>query len=72
MAKVLTKILKIITKKEVYGSVIILAVSYFFYHTLSIIVEEMFSKASDKYETKKRNTVIKLFKNITKYIILII
>lgn len=72
MAKVLTKILKIITKKEVYGTVIILAVSYFFYHTLSIIVEDMFSKASDKYETKKRNTVIKLFKNITKYIILII
>ncbi len=72
MAKVLTKILKIITKKEVYGTVVIIAISYFIYHTLSIIVEDIFSKANDKYETKKRNTIIKLFKNIAKYVILLI
>jgi small conductance mechanosensitive channel len=72
MVKVLMKILKLLMKKEVYGTVIILAVSYFVYHTLSIIVEDIFNKSTDKFETKKRNTVIKLFKNITKYIIILI
>lgn len=71
MKSILKTILNIITKKEIYGVVLILAISYFIYHTLVIILEDVINKGKSKYEQKKRNTIIKLFKNISKYIIII-
>jgi len=72
MMKVLEKILKIITKKEVYGVFVILAFAYFIYNTLSVIVDNILIEGKDKFETKKRTTVSKLFKNIAKYTIILI
>ncbi len=72
MIEFLKVILNIITKKEVYGVVITLAVSYFIYKTFTIILEEVINYGKVGYEKKKRNTITNLFRNIAKYIILII
>lgn len=64
-------ILNIITRKEVYGVIVTLAVSYFTYRTIAIILEEAINYGKDHYEKKKRRTVTTLFQNIAKYIILI-
>jgi len=72
MIEFLKVILNIITKKEVYGVVVTLAIAYFIYRTTTIILEEAINFGKDKYELKKRRTITKLFQNIAKYLILII
>lgn len=72
MIEFLKVILNIITKKEVYGVVITLSVSYFIYKTLAIIFEEVINYGKVDYEKKKRTTITNLFKNVTKYLILIL
>lgn len=71
MKDVIKIILNVITKKEVYGVVLILAISYFIYQTIVIILEDVINKGKSKYEQKKRLTITKLFKNISKYIIVV-
>ena len=66
MKDVIKIILNVITKKEVYGVVLILAISYFIYQTIVIILEDVINKGKSKYEQKKRLTITKLFKNISK------
>ena len=72
MLSILKAILDFVTKKEIYGVVIIVAFSYFFYCTITIILEEILNRGKSSYEKKKRNTITKLFKNIIKYLIIII
>lgn len=72
MPNVVKGIINFITKKEVYGVVITIAVAYFIYQTISIILEELINSGKNHYEIKKRRTITKLLKNIVKYIILII
>lgn len=71
MIDILKEILNIITKKEVYGVIVTLAVSYFLYRTATIILNEIINYGQNHYERKKRRTVTNLFQNIIKYIILI-
>lgn len=72
MIEFLKIILNIITKKEVYGVIVTLAIAYFTYRTIAIILQEVINFGKDKYEIKKRKTITKLFQNIAKYIILLI
>lgn len=65
-------ILNIITKKEVYGVVVTLAVAYFIYRTATIILDELINYGKNNYEKKKRRTITNLFQNIIKYFILIV
>ncbi len=71
MIDILKGILNILTKKEVYGVVVTLAVSYFIYRSSTIILNEIINYGKNHYERKKRRTVTNLFQNIIKYIILV-
>ena len=71
MIDILKGILNILTKKEVYGVIVTIAVSYFLYRTATIILNEIINYGQNHYERKKRRTVTNLFQNIIKYIILI-
>ena len=71
MIDILKRILNILTKKEVYGVVVTIAIAYFLYKTSTIILDEIMNYGKSHYERKKRKTVTNLFQNIIKYIILI-
>lgn len=53
MISFLKVILNIITKKEVYGVVVTLAIAYFVYRTTSIILEDVINYGKNNYEKKK-------------------
>ncbi len=72
MIEILKAILNILTKKEIYGVVVTLAVAYFVYRTATLILEEVINYGKNNYEKKKRKTVTNLFQNIIKYFILIV
>lgn len=72
MTKYINSIINFISKKEVYGIVVTLAVAYFVYRTITIVLEEEINKGKNPYEKKKRKTITKLFKNVIKYLMLII
>jgi len=72
MIEFLKVIINFLSKKEVYGTIITLSVAYFFYKTIIIILEELINAGKSSYEIKKRTTITKLFKNIVRYVILII
>lgn len=57
---------------KVYGTVIILLSSYIIYKILYDIVDKIVIKGKDELEIKKRTTILHLFRNIARYLILII
>lgn len=65
-------IFNIVTKKEVYGVVVIIALTYFVYKTISIFIEQRIVESKGSYEKKKRKTIAKLIQNVLKYVIIII
>ena len=70
--KIFEGLLEFVTKKEIYGTIIILAVNYFLYHTICIILESRIEKSKNDFERKKRKTIVSLIENILKYLIIII
>ena len=72
MIDILKGILNILTKKEVYGVIVTIAIAYFLYKTSTIVLNEIMNYGKNQYERKKRKTVTNLFQNIIKYIILIL
>jgi len=71
MNEVLEVIRDVISLKEVYGTLITFAVCYVVYNTIAHIVDKMFSKGAKQFEIKKRNTIMKIMKNTTKYTVTI-
>ena len=69
---ILKGVLNFLSKKEVYGLVVIICIAYFVYHTIAILLEEVLNRGKNSYEKKKRNTVNQFFKNITKWIIVLL
>ena len=66
-------LLDFFTKKEVYGVIIILAISYFIYHTIVIFLESKIDNSVlNTYETKKKTTVNILIRKILRYVFFII
>ena len=72
MKEIYEGLLEFVTKKEVYGILLTVAISYFFYQTLSLILDDIINHSSNAYERKKRTTITKLFQHILKYLIFII
>ena len=72
MINFLKLILNFVSKKEVYGTIVTVAICYFIYRIITIAMEEVFNQGSNSYEKKKRKTITKLFQNIAKYIMIII
>ena len=61
--------LTLIAKKEVYGLLIIVAVSIIAYKLFIKIIEKIINRTKNAFEKKKRTTVFRLFRNIVKYAI---
>ena len=56
MIDILKRILNILTKKEVYGVIVTIAISYFLYKTSTIVLNEIMNYGKNQYERKKRKT----------------
>jgi len=64
--------LNFITKKEVYGLVVIIVLVLIINNIFNIIVDKIVAKSKSELERKRKKTVIELVKNIKKYAILTI
>lgn len=65
------KILDFLSKKEVYGALMILAITYFLYKIIIHMLDKIQVKSKDELERKRKVTTIVLLKNIIKYILII-
>ena len=65
-------IISFITKKEVYGLVLIVLAGYIFYHFVKALTEKIINSGKNALERKRRKTIVELFQNIFKYIIFVI
>ena len=64
-------ILEFLVRKQVYGTLIILAVTCIIYNLLLSIIDRITIHGKDELEKKKRLTTIHLFKNISRYLLLL-
>ena len=71
MITILKNIISFITKKEVYGLFLIIVLSIIIYKIISKSLEKTINTGKTVYEKKKRTTIVKLFQNIIKYVIVI-
>ena len=69
---VLNKIFKIISKKEVYGLIVILILSLIVYNIGKIIIDKILTSGKKTYEVKKRKTAISIIQSLYKYILLMV
>lgn len=63
--------LSFIKKKEVYGTILILIISYIIYKIVKNIINKIVVKGKDPFEIKRKKTIINIFNNIFKYIMII-
>ena len=66
MVNLIKVLINIFYKKEVYGTIVTIAISYFLYKSISIILESNIDKGKDSYERKKRKTLIIFIENVIK------
>ena len=64
--------LDFLLKKQVYGTLIIVLVTCIIYQIIIYIIDKITIKGKDELERKKRLTTIQLFKNISRYILIIL
>jgi small conductance mechanosensitive channel len=64
-------ILNFISKKQVYGTIIILVLTYVIYKIVNFALDKIEIKGKDELERKRKLTTIVLLKNIIKYILII-
>ncbi len=65
------KILNILSTKQVYGTLIILFITYIIYKGLNVLVKNLVIKGKSEIEIKRKKTIVILFNNIFKYILII-
>ena len=70
--KILERIFKLISKKEVYGLILIFVLSYIVYNLGKIIISKIFTTGKNTYEVKKRKTVVSIIESLYKYFLLVI
>ncbi|MBE6160925.1 MAG: mechanosensitive ion channel family protein [Firmicutes bacterium] len=70
--KLLEKIFQIISKKEVYGLILIVVISYIIYNFGKLVISKVFTTGKNTYEVKKRKTVVSIIESLYKYFLLII
>lgn len=64
-------ILKILSTRQVYGTLIVIAVTLILYKITNILIDKINIKGKDELDIKRRKTIIDLFRNIIKYILFI-
>lgn len=64
------KVINFLLKKEVYGLLIIIVVAIVLNKLLKKVIAKILNKGKNSAEVKKRNTLVLLFENIIKYIIM--
>ena len=69
---ILDKIVKIITKKEAYGLIIIVVASLIVYNIGRLIISKIVVKGKNSYDIKRRKTVVSIIENLYKYFLLVI
>ena len=72
MTDYIDSVIEFITKKEVYGVVLTLVISYIVYKVLANLLEKALNANKEGYELKKRKTVVILFQRIAKILIIVI
>lgn len=65
------KILDFLSNKQVYGTLIIIAISLIIYNLINNIIDKIVIKGKDELDRKRRNTLVHLFKNLMKYLLFI-
>jgi len=65
-------ILEFLSKKQVYGTLIILVSTYLIYKILIRFLNKIQVKSKDELERKRKVTIIVLLKNIIKYLLIIL
>lgn len=65
-------VLDFISKKQVYGTVIIIVGVFILYKVFNIFVNKLIAKSRTDLERKKKKTVIELIKNIGKYCLIML
>ena len=65
-------VLDFLSKKQVYGSIIIILSVFILYKIFNLIVTKVISKSKSDFERKKSRTVIELINNVGKYALIII
>ena len=70
--KLLEKVFRIMSKKEVYGLILIVVISYIVYNFGKLIISKIFTTGKNTYEVKKRRTVVSIIESLYKYFLLII
>ncbi len=65
-------IIKFLSQKQVYGTLIIIAVTYILYKLIYSLIDKIVIKGKNELEIKKRKTIVQLFKNISRYILIIL
>ena len=68
----LTSLLKFLTTKQVYGTFIVFITTFVLYRFICYCIDKVDIKAKDELERKKKNTLLLLFKNIVKYLMIIV
>lgn len=66
----LTSILKFLATKQVYGTLIIIIITFIINKLINILIDKINIKSKDELERKRRNTIVHLGKNISKYILI--
>ena len=68
----ITFLTSIFFKKEIYGTIIIIIISFLLYRIVKSIIDKAFIKGKNALETKRRKTAIVLLENVILYIIVIL
>ena len=65
-------VLDFLSKKQVYGSILVIIAVVILYKIFNILVDKLIAKSKTELERKKRRTVVQLIKNIGKYALIIL
>lgn len=65
-------VLEFISKKQVYGTLIIIVAAFVIYKIFKILVDKIISRGKNELDRKKKRTVIELIKNIGKYALIVL
>lgn len=68
----LEKILEVIMTKQIFGSALVILISYILIYISKGFISKILVTGKTKYEIKRRKTIINLFQSLLKYIIMIL
>lgn len=65
-------ILEFLSKKEVYGTLLIIGITLILYRVINVLLDKIVIKGKDELDKKRRKTMIHIFKNLFKYSLFIL